>query len=137
MIQELVTSSSTELPTSRYIYTSTALDNPLYVDLSPPLPSPLPCPSVQLYTEYISKFDKALKHLDECMKKYSLFAEVVREFEAQPKCAHLPLASYLLEIVQRIPRYKMLLSGKYVFTCKTLVLVVYQIPLYLLKQICD
>ena len=67
---------------------------------------------LQLYSEYISKFDKALKTLEEVTKKNPLFAEVLHEFEAQPKCANLPLAGYMLEIVQRIPRYKMLLSGE-------------------------
>ena len=49
--------------------------------------------------------------LEEVMKKNPVFAAVVREFEAQPKCANLPLASYMLETVQRVPRYKMLLAG--------------------------
>ena len=67
----------------------------------------------QLYSEYISKFDKALKTLEEVTKRNPLFAEVLHEFEAQPKCANLPLAGYMLEIVQRIPRYKLLLSGEH------------------------
>jgi len=35
----------------------------------------------QLYTEYISNFDKALKLLDETCKKNRAFGELVREFE--------------------------------------------------------
>eukprot|EP00731_Ephydatia_muelleri_P001722 Em0001g1722a len=65
---------------------------------------------LELYTEYISKFDKALKALEEAKKKYSQFAELLRDFETEPKCANLPLASYMLEVVQRIPRYKLLLA---------------------------
>ena len=67
---------------------------------------------LQLYSEYISKFDKSLKTLEDATKKNTLFAEVLHEFEAQPKCSNLPLAGYMLEIVQRIPRYKLLLSGE-------------------------
>eukprot|EP00731_Ephydatia_muelleri_P001734 Em0001g1734a len=67
-------------------------------------------PYLKLYTEYISKFDKALKALEEAKKKYSQFAELLRDFETEPKCANLPLASYMLEVVQRIPRYKLLLA---------------------------
>eukprot|EP00731_Ephydatia_muelleri_P001745 Em0001g1745a len=38
---------------------------------------------LQLYTEYISKFDKALKALEEAKKKYSQFAELLRDFETE------------------------------------------------------
>ena len=68
-------------------------------------------PHAQLYSEYISRFDKALKTLEDTTKKNLQFAKVLREFEAQPVCAHLPLAGYMLETVQRIPRYKLLLTG--------------------------
>ena len=68
----------------------------------------------QIYSEFISRFDKALKTLEETTKKNPQFARVLREFEAQPACAQLPLAGYMLEIVQRIPRYKLLLTGLYV-----------------------
>ena len=50
--------------------------------------------------------------MEDATKKNALFAEVLHEFEAQPKCSNLPLAGYMLEIVQRIPRYKLLLSGE-------------------------
>ena len=64
-----------------------------------------------MYSQYISNFDTALKTLDEQQKKNSLFAHVVKEFEAETKCANLTVAAYLLETVQRIPRYKLLLAG--------------------------
>ena len=68
-------------------------------------------PYLKLYTEYISKFDKALKTLEEFTKKNPIFAQVLKEFESQPKCANIPLAGYMLDIVQRITRYKLLLAG--------------------------
>ncbi len=71
--------------------------------------------ALQIYTEYISKFDKALKALDEWTKKSPQFAEVVHEFEAQPKCASIPIAGYMLDVVQRITRYKMLMTGAHYF----------------------
>ena len=67
---------------------------------------------LQLYSEYIANFDHALKTLDELQKKSSLFAQVLREFESEPRCNNLPVAGYLLETVQRIPRYKLLMAGK-------------------------
>jgi len=33
--------------------------------------------------------------------------------QGQPVCANLPLSGYLLETVQRIPRYKLLLQGEF------------------------
>ena len=36
----------------------------------------------------------------------------MKEFEIEPKCNNLTVAAYLLETVQRIPRYKLLLAGK-------------------------
>ena len=38
-------------------------------------------PYLQLYTEYISNFDKALKVLEESCRKNRAFGELVREFE--------------------------------------------------------
>jgi FYVE/RhoGEF/PH domain-containing protein 5/6 len=67
-------------------------------------------PFLKLYSQYISNFDTALKTLEEQQKKNHLFAQVVKEFELEPKCANLTVAAYLLETVQRIPRYKMLLA---------------------------
>ena len=69
-------------------------------------------PYLKLYTEYISRFDKALKTLEEFTKKNPVFAQVLKEFESQPKCANIPLAGYMLDIVQRITRYKLLLAGE-------------------------
>ena len=36
---------------------------------------------LQLYTEYISNFDKALKLLEDSCKKNRAFGELVKEFE--------------------------------------------------------
>ena len=74
-------------------------------------------PYLKIYTEYISKFDKALKTLEEHTKKNPVFAQVLREFERQPKCANIPLAGYMLDVVQRITRYKLLVSGVGVSVC--------------------
>jgi hypothetical protein len=68
-------------------------------------------PYLKIYSEFISRFDKALKTLEETTRRNPQFARVLREFEAQPACGRLPLAGYMLETVQRIPRYKLLLTG--------------------------
>lgn len=54
--------------------------------------------------------------LDE-QKKNPLFADMLQEFEAQPKCANIPLAGYMLDVVQRITRYKLLCAGVGVAGC--------------------
>jgi len=50
----------------------------------------------QLYTEYISNFDKALQLLDESCKKHRIFGELVREFEVrsytETTCTHYTIA---------------------------------------------
>ena len=43
------------------------------------------CCCLQLYTEYISNFDKALKLLEESCKKNRAFGELVKEFEVCAK----------------------------------------------------
>lgn len=39
---------------------------------------------------------------------------MVSIIQSQPICGNLPLSGYLLETVQRIPRYKLLLQGQLV-----------------------
>ena len=68
--------------------------------------------TTQIYTEYISRFDNALKTLEE-QKKNPIFAQALQEFESLPKCANIPLAGYMLDVVQRITRYKLLIAGMY------------------------
>lgn len=67
-------------------------------------------PFLRMYSEYISNFENGLKVLEETQKRYPGFAEAVKQFEAQPQCANLSVANYMLETVQRIPRYKLLLQ---------------------------
>ena len=62
------------------------------------------------YSPFISNFDNALKLLDELSKKNSSFCSLLYSFQALPKCGSLPVSAHLLDIVQRIPRYKLLLE---------------------------
>ena len=61
------------------------------------------------YEEYTKKFDSAMKTLEE-QTKNSKFASVLADCAKDPKAASLSLGAYLLQPVQRIPRYKMLLA---------------------------
>eukprot|EP00118_Oscarella_pearsei_P004344 m.18415 g.18415 ORF g.18415 m.18415 type:complete len:1513 (+) comp27655_c0_seq3:29-4567(+) len=67
-------------------------------------------PFLKLYTPYIQNFEDACKVLITTLDKNSQFRDVVRDFERRPECAHLKISAYMLETVQRIPRYKLLLK---------------------------
>uniref|UniRef100_A0ACB8FP07 FYVE, RhoGEF and PH domain-containing protein 6 n=1 Tax=Sphaerodactylus townsendi TaxID=933632 RepID=A0ACB8FP07_9SAUR len=69
-------------------------------------------PYLKMYSTYIKEFDKNVALLDEQCKKNPSFAAVVRDFEMSPRCASLALKHYLLKPVQRIPQYRLLLTGK-------------------------
>ncbi len=60
-------------------------------------------------------------------KKNPLFAQALYEFESLPKCANIPLAGYMLDVVQRITRYKLLIAGTYVcmYVCMYMCVCVY------------
>lgn len=49
--------------------------------------------------------------LHEWRKKSTFVAAALAECESLPECASLNLAAFLLEPVQRIPRFKLLLTG--------------------------
>ncbi|PIO32747.1 hypothetical protein AB205_0007360 [Aquarana catesbeiana] len=68
-------------------------------------------PYLKMYSTYIREFDRNVALLDEQCKKNSAFAGVVKDFEISPRCANLALKHYLLKPVQRIPQYRLLLTG--------------------------
>uniref|UniRef100_A0A803W4K1 FYVE, RhoGEF and PH domain containing 6 n=1 Tax=Ficedula albicollis TaxID=59894 RepID=A0A803W4K1_FICAL len=68
-------------------------------------------PYLKMYSTYIKEFDKNVALLDEQCKKNAGFASVVKDFEMSPRCASLALKHYLLKPVQRIPQYRLLLTG--------------------------
>ncbi|XP_033106473.1 FYVE, RhoGEF and PH domain-containing protein 6-like isoform X2 [Anneissia japonica] len=67
-------------------------------------------PYLKLYTTYIRDFERLCAIFDEACTKYSFFGQVVRDFEASPRCMHLALKHYMLKPIQRIPQYKLLLT---------------------------
>ena len=65
---------------------------------------------LQLYTEYISNFDKALKLLDESCKKNRAFGELVREFEVCNQYAYTLYNSiHLISSVTKICTWQYIL----------------------------
>ncbi|KAL9644228.1 hypothetical protein ABK040_005689 [Willaertia magna] len=63
----------------------------------------------KLYTEYINNHEDATRLYDELMlkKKFSAFIE---KQQNNTKCKNLPLAAFLIQPIQRIPRYRLLLE---------------------------
>jgi hypothetical protein len=66
-------------------------------------------PFLRLYAHYTSRFDTAMETLTEYSKKEKKFDVALKEFESSPACGHLGVAHHMLEPVQRIPRYRLLL----------------------------
>ncbi|MEE6480371.1 hypothetical protein FKM82_012556 [Ascaphus truei] len=77
-------------------------------------------PYLKMYSTYIREFDRNVALLDEQCKKNPGFAGVVKEFEMSPRCANLALKHYLLKPVQRIPQYRLLLTGTQNVTIRNL-----------------
>jgi hypothetical protein len=67
-------------------------------------------PFLRMYATYTAQFEDCVKTLTNWCKKEERFQQLVREFEATPECRHLAISHYMLEPVQRIPRYKLLLE---------------------------
>ena len=81
--------------------------------------------SLQLYSMYTSRIGDAQIAFSEATQRYKAFADLVQLIEVTNKslmlkslynqnsalCKGLPLSSYMLYPIQRIPRYRLLLEG--------------------------
>lgn len=94
----------------------TALLHPAVSQLDvPPNPSPAPLsalllshfPYLSLYTPFITAFPSSVSFLARPPTPFAIF---LRTKERDPRCAQLKLADWLLSIVQRCPRYVLLLK---------------------------
>ena len=79
---------------------------------SPPLSSILLShfPYLSLYSPFVTSFDTSLSSYMELMATKPDFAAFIAKQEADPRCGHLKLRDWLLSIVQRCPRYLLLLK---------------------------
>jgi len=62
-----------------------------------------------LYTTYVNNYNNAIATLARCLQTSSQFTAFVKKGEERPECAYLDLQSLLIQPIQRIPRYEMLL----------------------------
>eukprot|EP00062_Callorhinchus_milii_P026679 gi/632989078/ref/XP_007883454.1/ PREDICTED: FYVE, RhoGEF and PH domain-containing protein 2-like isoform X2 [Callorhinchus milii] len=63
-----------------------------------------------MYGEYVKNFDKAMDLLDTMLEKCQPFREIIQEIQKKEMCGSLSLQHHMLEPVQRVPRYQLLLK---------------------------
>eukprot|EP01080_Neovahlkampfia_damariscottae_P003202 gene3202-5518_t len=66
-------------------------------------------PYLKVYPEYINNYDDTIGLLNELQATKKGFDKFLREQIQLPECGNLPLESFLIKPIQRIPRYKLLL----------------------------
>ncbi|XP_035995117.1 faciogenital dysplasia [Fundulus heteroclitus] len=67
-------------------------------------------PFMKMYGEYVKNFDRAMDLVNTWTQRSSQFKGVVQNIQKQDVCGNLTLQHHMLEPVQRIPRYELLLK---------------------------
>ncbi|XP_061922468.1 FYVE, RhoGEF and PH domain-containing protein 2-like isoform X1 [Entelurus aequoreus] len=66
-------------------------------------------PFLRMYADYVSNFQPAMELLRTWTERSSTFRNLLHDIQSQDVCGSLTLQHHMLEPVQRIPRYEMLL----------------------------
>ncbi|XP_030266955.1 FYVE, RhoGEF and PH domain-containing protein 1-like, partial [Sparus aurata] len=67
-------------------------------------------PFLKMYGEYVKNFDRAMELVNTWMERSAQFKTIVQEIQREERCGNLTLQHHMLEPVQRIPRYELLLK---------------------------
>ncbi|XP_042565936.1 FYVE, RhoGEF and PH domain-containing protein 4 isoform X2 [Clupea harengus] len=67
-------------------------------------------PFLRMYAEYVKNFDSAMELLKQWTERSAAFKAVLVEVQSLQECGFLSLQHHMLEPVQRVPRYEMLLK---------------------------
>ncbi|XP_033940703.1 FYVE, RhoGEF and PH domain-containing protein 4a isoform X2 [Pseudochaenichthys georgianus] len=67
-------------------------------------------PFLKMYAEYVKNFEKAMELLKTWTDRSPQFKAIIQEIQSQEACGSLTLQHHMLEPVQRVPRYEMLLK---------------------------
>uniref|UniRef100_A0A8C9T6L2 FYVE, RhoGEF and PH domain containing 3 n=1 Tax=Scleropages formosus TaxID=113540 RepID=A0A8C9T6L2_SCLFO len=67
-------------------------------------------PFMKMYGEYVKNFDRAMDLVNTWTQRSSQFKGIVQNVQKQEVCGNLTLQHHMLEPVQRIPRYELLLK---------------------------
>ncbi|XP_074554209.1 FYVE, RhoGEF and PH domain-containing protein 4-like [Halichoeres trimaculatus] len=66
-------------------------------------------PFLRMYADYIRNFDQAMELIRTWTERSSIFRNIIQDIQSQEMCGSLTLQHHMLEPVQRVPRYEMLL----------------------------
>uniref|UniRef100_A0A3B4VA93 FYVE, RhoGEF and PH domain containing 1 n=1 Tax=Seriola dumerili TaxID=41447 RepID=A0A3B4VA93_SERDU len=67
-------------------------------------------PFLKMYGEYVKNFDRAMELVNTWMERSAQFKAIIQEIQREERCGNLTLQHHMLEPVQRIPRYELLLK---------------------------
>lgn len=67
-------------------------------------------PFLKMYGEYVKNFDRAMELVNTWMERSAQFKLIIQEIQREERCGNLTLQHHMLEPVQRIPRYELLLK---------------------------
>ncbi|XP_053151637.1 FYVE, RhoGEF and PH domain-containing protein 1 [Hemicordylus capensis] len=67
-------------------------------------------PFLKMYGEYVKNFDRAMELVNIWMERSAQFKGIIHEVQREEICGNLTLQHHMLEPVQRIPRYELLLK---------------------------
>ncbi|XP_047444772.1 FYVE, RhoGEF and PH domain-containing protein 1 [Mugil cephalus] len=67
-------------------------------------------PFLKMYGEYVKNFDRAMELLNIWTQRSVPFKTIVQDIQREERCGNLTLQHHMLEPVQRIPRYELLLK---------------------------
>ncbi|XP_056585874.1 FYVE, RhoGEF and PH domain-containing protein 1 isoform X2 [Triplophysa dalaica] len=67
-------------------------------------------PFLKMYGEYVKNFDRSMELVNSWMQRCSQFKAIIHNIQKEEMCGNLTLQHHMLEPVQRIPRYELLLK---------------------------
>uniref|UniRef100_A0A3P9CPK9 FYVE, RhoGEF and PH domain containing 4b n=1 Tax=Maylandia zebra TaxID=106582 RepID=A0A3P9CPK9_9CICH len=70
----------------------------------------LHAPFLRMYADYVRNFDHAVELVRTWTERSSAFRNIIQDIQSQGICGKLTLQHHMLEPIQRVPRYEMLLK---------------------------
>uniref|UniRef100_A0A3B4G0I5 FYVE, RhoGEF and PH domain-containing protein 4-like n=1 Tax=Pundamilia nyererei TaxID=303518 RepID=A0A3B4G0I5_9CICH len=70
----------------------------------------LHAPFLRMYADYVRNFDHAVELVRTWTERSSAFRNIIQDIQSQGICCKLTLQHHMLEPIQRVPRYEMLLK---------------------------
>ncbi|XP_064632651.1 FYVE, RhoGEF and PH domain-containing protein 4-like isoform X4 [Lineus longissimus] len=67
-------------------------------------------PFLKMYSEYVKNYDTGTTLITNWCQKCPRFKAIIDELQSLPECGHLALQHHMLNPIQRVPRYELLLK---------------------------